>query len=169
MRYADIKPNDSINGEGVCVSLFVQGCDNLCEGCFNEETWDFKGGKEFTCKEIKYIIESIEKNGIKRNFSLLGGEPMHLKNINTVLLVLHQIKRAYPKIKTYVWTGYLFEDLQKLHGNSIFQNIDILIDGRFEIDKKDLTLKFRGSSNQRIIDVQKSLKQNKIIEYIGEN
>lgn len=163
MRYADIKPNDSINGEGICVSLFVQGCDNACEGCFNKETWDFNSGKEFTIKEIDYIRDSIIKNGIQRNFSVLGGEPMHDKNITIVMFMLSYLKIVYPSIKTYVWTGYTFEYLLDKYGKWIFRDIDTLIDGKFELGKKNITLKLRGSSNQRVIDVQKSLNENKII------
>lgn len=151
MNYSDIKPNDSINGEGVCVSLFVSGCTNYCKGCFNKETWDFTYGKEFTDKEMNYILECINKNGITRNFSVLGGDPLHENNINTVLKILSNVKNKYPEIKTYVWSGYLYEDIINKYDNKVFENIDILIDGKFEEDKKDLTLKLRGSRNQRVI------------------
>ena len=151
MNYSDVKPNDSINGEGVCVSLFVSGCTNHCEDCFNKETWDFNYGKKFTNKDMNYILECIPKNGIMRNFSILGGDPLHKKNLLTVLEILKEVKEKYPDITTYVWTGYLFEDLCKGYGIEIFKNIDVLIDGKFEKDKKDLTLLLRGSNNQRII------------------
>lgn len=163
MRYADIKPNDSVNGEGVCVSLFVQGCNNFCEGCFNKETWDFNGGKPFGGRELQYIKRSLTANGIKRNFSVLGGEPLHSNNIKEVTTIINEIKTFDNSIKVYVWTGYLYEDLLKKYGEKIFKNIDVLIDGKFEEDKKDITLKLRGSKNQRIINVQKSLKGNKIV------
>lgn len=163
MRYADIKPNDSINGEGVCVSLFVQGCEGKCPDCFNKETWNFNGGKPFGGRELQYIKRSLIANGIKRNFSILGGEPLHSKNIKDVLTIINKIKTFDNSIKIYVWTGYLFEDLLSEYGKEIFKNIDVLIDGKFEMDKKDITLKLRGSSNQRVIDVQKSLNENKII------
>lgn len=163
MRYADIKPNDSVNGEGVCVSLFVQGCNNFCEGCFNKETWDFNGGKPFGGRELQYIKRLLTANGIKRNFSVLGGEPLHSNNIKEVTTIINEIKTFDNSIKVYVWTGYLYEDLLKKYGEKIFKNIDVLIDGKFEEDKKDITLKLRGSKNQRIINVQKSLKGNKIV------
>lgn len=163
MRYADIKPNDSVNGEGVCVSLFVQGCNNFCEGCFNKETWDFNGGKPFGGRELQYIKCLLTANGIKRNFSVLGGEPLHSNNIKEVTTIINEIKTFDNSIKVYVWTGYLYEDLLKKYGEKIFKNIDVLIDGKFEEDKKDITLKLRGSKNQRIINVQKSLKGNKIV------
>ena len=163
MRYADIKPNDSVNGEGVCVSLFVQGCNNFCEGCFNKETWDFNGGKPFGGRELQYIKRLLTANGIKRNFSVLGGEPLHSNNIKEVTTIINEIKTFDNSIKVYVWTGYLYEDLLKKYGEKIFKNIDVLIDGKFEMKEKDVTLKLRGSSNQRIIDVPKTLKEHKVV------
>lgn len=163
MRYADIKPNDSVNGEGVCVSLFVQGCNNFCEGCFNKETWDFNGGKPFGGRELQYIKRLLTANNIKRNFSVLGGEPLHSNNIKEVITVINEIKTFDNSIKIYVWTGYLYEDLLKKYGEKIFKNIDVLIDGKFEMKEKDVTLKLRGSSNQRIIDVPKTLKEHKVV------
>ena len=163
MRYADIKPNDSVNGEGVCVSLFVQGCNNFCEGCFNKETWDFNGGKPIGGRELQYIKRSLTANNIKRNFSVLGGEPLHSNNIKEVITVINEIKTFDNSIKIYVWTGYLYEDLLKKYGEKIFKNIDVLIDGKFEMKEKDVTLKLRGSSNQRIIDVPKTLKEHKVV------
>lgn len=163
MRYASIKPNDSINGEGVCVSLFVQGCEGKCPDCFNKETWNFNGGKPFGGRELQYIKRSLTANGIKRNFSVLGGEPLHSNNIKEVTTIINEIKAFDNSIKIYVWTGYLYEDLLKKYGEKIFKNIDVLIDGRFEIKEKDVTLKLRGSSNQRIIDVPKTLKEHKVI------
>lgn len=155
MYYSDIKPNDSINGEGVCVSLFVSGCTNYCKGCFNKETWDFNYGKEFTEKEMDYILECINKNGITRNFSILGGDPLHERNIGSVLTILEKVKHQFPNIKVYVWTGYLYENLINKYGESIFENIDVLIDGKFIEELKDLTLQLRGSSNQRILKLKK--------------
>ena len=163
MRYSSIKPNDSINGEGVCVSLFVQGCEGKCPDCFNKETWSFNGGKPFGGRELQYIKRSLTANGIKRNFSILGGEPLHSNNIKEVTTIINEIKTFDNSIKVYVWTGYLYEDLLKKYGEKIFKNIDVLIDGKFEVDKKDITLMLRGSKNQRIINVQKSLKGDKIV------
>lgn len=163
MRYASIKPNDSINGEGVCVSLFVQGCEGKCPNCFNKETWNFNGGKPFGGRELQYIKRLLTVNGIKRNFSILGGEPLHSNNIKEVTTIINEIKTFDNSIKIYVWTGYLYEDLLKKYGEKIFKNIDVLIDGRFEMKKKDVTLKLRGSSNQRIIDIPKTLKEHKVI------
>lgn len=163
MRYSSIKPNDSINGEGVCVSLFVQGCEGKCPDCFNKETWNFNGGKPFGGRELQYIKRSLTANGIKRNFSILGGEPLHSNNIKEVTTIINEIKTFNNSIKIYVWTGYLYEDLLKKYGEKIFKNIDVLIDGRFEMKEKDVTLKLRGSSNQRIIDVPKTLKEHKVV------
>lgn len=163
MRYSSIKPNDSINGEGVCVSLFVQGCEGKCPDCFNKETWNFNGGKPFGGRELQYIKRSLTANGVKRNFSILGGEPLHSNNIKEVTTIINEIKTFDNSIKIYVWTGYLYEDLLKKYGEKIFKNIDVLIDGRFETKEKDVTLKLRGSSNQRIIDVPKTLKEHKVV------
>ncbi len=163
MRYASIKPNDSINGEGVCVSLFVQGCEGKCPNCFNKETWNFNGGKPFGGRELQYIKRLLTANGIKRNFSILGGEPLHSNNIKEVTTIINEIKTFDNSIKIYVWTGYLYENLLKKYGEKIFKNIDVLIDGRFEMEEKDVTLKLRGSSNQRIIDIPKTLKEHKVV------
>lgn len=163
MRYADIKPNDSVNGEGVCVSLFVQGCEGKCPDCFNKETWNFNGGKPFGGRELQYIKRSLTANGIKRNFSILGGEPLHSNNIKEVTTIINEIKAFDNSIKIYVWTGYLYEDLLKKYGEKMFKNIDVLIDGRFEMEEKDVTLKLRGSSNQRIIDIPKTLKEHRVV------
>lgn len=157
MNYSDIKLNDSINGEGISLSLFVSGCTNYCKGCFNENTWDFNYGKEFTEETMNYILDNINKNGVKRNFSVLGGDPLHEKNLPTVLKILKKVKQTYPSITTYVWSGYLYEDLLDKYGKKIFKNIDILIDGKFIEELKDLTLKLRGSSNQRIINIKEEL------------
>lgn len=153
MRYNSIIPNDVANGEGVCVSFFVQGCPHHCEDCFNPETWDFENGKEYT-KEIKWeIIRLIGANGIQRNFSVLGGEPLAPENLNMTEEVISAVRAAYPHIKIFVWTGYTFNDLKNFDNDkidSILSKINFLIDGRFEKNQKDLSLKLRGSSNQNI-------------------
>ncbi|WP_312286711.1 anaerobic ribonucleoside-triphosphate reductase activating protein [Terrisporobacter sp.] len=154
MNYSDIKLNDSINGEGISLSLFVSGCTNYCKGCFNEDTWDFNYGKEFTEETMNYILDNINKNSVKRNFSVLGGDPLHDRNLRTVLKILGKVKQTYPTITTYVWSGYLYEYLLHKYGEDIFKDIDVLIDGRFVEELKDLNLKLRGSSNQRIIKIK---------------
>lgn len=164
MRYAKINPNDVANGEGICVSLFVQGCPHRCKGCFNPETWDFDGGFEFTDREMNYILEALQTCYVKRNFSILGGEPMASSNRIEVHYILSRVRKYFPNIKIYIWTGYYLEDLLKEKDpitNKILDLIDYIIDGPFEEDKKDLTLKLRGSSNQRIWDLTN--KENYVI------
>lgn len=152
VKFAAINKNDFINGEGVCVSLWMQGCPHHCKGCHNPEQWDFNGGNEIDIDIlINEILIAIEANGIQRNFSVLGGEPMAQRNISNTLYILEQIKKHFPKIKTYVWTGYTIEELLSLYNKEILQNIDILIDGRFILEERDITLKLRGSKNQRIL------------------
>ena len=166
MRYSQIKPNDVVNGEGVSVSLWTQGCPHYCNGCFNKETWDFNGGKEFGQEEYEYILELINADNIQRNLSILGGEPLCEQNINGVLALIKMVKRKFPSIKVYVWTGYTFEELIDKHPNVKFNCIDVLIDGKFEKDLKDLSLLLRGSKNQRVINISKTLEVGKIVSYI---
>ena len=154
MRIAKIKYNDTVDGEGICVSLWTQGCSHHCEGCHNPETWDENGGYEISLEDLKKtIIEAIPANGIKRNFSVLGGEPFLPNNINNIAKILEEVRKAYPDIKIFVWTGYKLEQLLKLYDNmnKILSNIDVLIDGPFVLKQRDITLKLRGSSNQRIL------------------
>ena len=152
MRFSKIKDNDIANGEGIVMSLWTQGCPHHCKGCFNLETWDFDSGKEFKEEDKEYILQNIDKNNIKRNLSILGGEPLCNQNIQGVISLCKAFKEKYPEKIIYVWTGYVleeFDDTQK----KILDYIDVLIDGKFEIDNKDLSLKLRGSTNQRIIDI----------------
>ena len=163
MKNAKIRKMDISNGEGVRVSLFVQGCSFHCKNCFNQETWDFNGGKEFTTAEIQKIIELANKDYIA-GLSVLGGEPLHNNNVNEVFHIVTTFKEKFPNKNIWLWTGFKFEDaIKDSKRKSILCNIDVLIDGQFEEDKKDLTLKWRGSSNQRVIDCKKSLAENKII------
>lgn len=163
MRYAKIRKMDISNGEGVRVSLFVQGCSFHCKNCFNQETWNFNGGKEFTTAEIQKIIELANKDYIA-GLSILGGEPLHNNNVDEVFHIVATFKEKFPNKDIWLWTGFKFEDaIKDSKRKFILRNVDILIDGQFEEDKKDLTLKWRGSSNQRVIDCKKSLLENKII------
>lgn len=163
MKYAKIRKMDISNGEGVRVSLFVQGCSFHCKNCFNPETWDFNKGKEFTTIEVNKIVQLANKDYIN-GLSILGGEPLHPKNIESVSMLCEYFKYKYPYKTIWLWTGFRYEDILKRENNyNIFNYIDILVDGQFEEDKKDLTLKWRGSSNQRVIDCKKSLAENKII------
>lgn len=149
MRIANIIENDVVNGKGVCVSVFVQGCPHHCKGCFNPETWDFYGGRliENEQEEIDNILNLINQNNVQRNLSILGGEPLEKNNINFVKNLLKQAKDKYPKIQTFVWTGYILEDLDK----EDLQNIDVLIDGKYIEELRDVSLSLRGSSNQRVL------------------
>lgn len=163
MKYAKIRKMDISNGEGVRVSLFVQGCSFHCKNCFNQETWDFNGGKEFTTAEIQKIIELANKDYIA-GLSVLGGEPLHNNNVDEVFHIVATFKEKFPNKDIWLWTGFKFEDaIKDSKRKFILRNIDVLIDGQFEEDKKDLTLKWRGSSNQRVIDCKKSLAENKVI------
>lgn len=155
MRYAAIKPNDATNGRGINVSFWVQGCPFHCEGCHNPETWDFNGGLLENKEDIiNKIIKLISANGIIRNFSVLGGEPLCESNRVDVCDIIEAVRTQYPNILIYLWTGYNYENLLQENNeyiNKIFSNINYLIDGNFQLDKKDITLKLRGSSNQNII------------------
>lgn len=153
-RYAGLNTNDFINGQGTCVSFFVQGCPHHCPECFNPETWDFDGGQPLPTDIRGQIIRAICANGITRNFSVLGGEPLCKENIDEVDSIITAVRTAYPHIKIFVWTGYTLEELQKISDkkiSNILSQIDYLIDGPFIKDEKDLTLKLRGSRNQRIL------------------
>lgn len=156
MRYADIKHNDIVNGQDVCVSFWCQGCPIHCENCQNSSIWDFNGGKEFTPATISEIIQAISANGIQRQFSILGGEPLCDENLFLTTLVIQEVRKVYPNIKIFLWTGYYYEDLLKKenpHLKYIFDNIDYLIDGPFIQAQRDITLKLRGSRNQHIISM----------------
>ena len=156
MNYATIKETDIANGTGVRVSLFVSGCTHYCKGCFNEFAWDFNYGNKFTEDTIKYIIDCLKPNYIK-GLTLLGGEPMHPRNQECILNLLKRVNESYPNKDIWCYTGYLYEDLldrgcaHTSYTNEILEYIDILVDGPFILEQKDITLKFRGSANQRII------------------
>ena len=152
-RYNTIIKNDITNGEGVCVSFFVQGCPHCCPGCFNPETWDFNAGKDYTEHTKWEIIKAIGANGIQRNFSVLGGEPMTLQNLEMVSEVISAVRVAYPDITIFLWTGYTYNELITRQDDKTIQIlslIDVLIDGPFIEKQKDLSLKLRGSRNQHI-------------------
>lgn len=152
MKMAAINKNDFINGEGVCVSLWVQGCPHHCKGCHNPEQWDFNGG-QYKDNDIlvEEIIDAIAANGIQRNFSVLGGEPFALQNMPDVYEIIFKVKQKFPNIKVYVWSGYTLEELQEMYLPKLLDNVDVLIDGRFVLAERDITLKLRGSKNQRIL------------------
>ena len=160
MRYAGIIENDIAAAPGVCVSFFTQGCNNHCFNCHNPETWDPHGGKQFTQATLDQLLKAINANGIKRNLCIMGGEPLLECNLFLTNLIIAEVRKHYPDIKIYLWTGYLYENLQmQSNGNEhlkyILNNIDVLIDGPYVDNLRDITLFMRGSSNQRIIELNK--------------
>ncbi len=174
MNYATIKNYDIANGLGVRVSLFVSGCTHHCKGCFNDIAWDFMYGNEFTKEVEDQIIEMCRPNYI-RGLSLLGGEPFEVPNQHALTDLLRRFKKEFPSKDVWCYSGYLYDNIiddnYRIHTDvtkEMLSYIDVLVDGKFEIDKKDISLKFKGSSNQRIIDVQKSLKENRIVNYFND-
>ena len=162
MYYADIKKADVANGLGVRVSVFVSGCTHHCKNCFNEEAWDFHYGNEFTQKEIDKVIELMDHSYVA-GLSLLGGEPFEHINQQGLLPLVKIVKEKFPDKNIWCYSGYTFENdiIDRMckewkETPEFLSYIDVLVDGKFEEDKKDLSLRFRGSSNQRIIDVKKS-------------
>ena len=150
MNYAKIRKLDVTNGEGIGVSLFVQGCQFHCKNCFNKVTWDFDNGKQFTKDTLNTIISLLNDKHIKR-FSILGGEPLAEKNMHDVLQTIIEIRKNVTDITIWVYTGYTFEEVKQLkYGKEILDNVDTIVDGRYVDELRDLTLKFRGSSNQNI-------------------
>lgn len=168
MYYASIKEVDIANGTGVRVSLFVSGCTHHCLGCFNEIAWDFHYGKEFTEDTICYIMEALKPSHIK-GLSLLGGEPMEPQNQEGILLLLRTFHEIYPDKDVWCYTGYLLEDLQdggRAHTqmtDEILNFIDILVDGPFILQQKNIRLKFRGSENQRVIDMNQTRQTKNVV------
>ena len=168
MKYATIKTVDIANGTGVRVSLFVSGCTHRCPECFNEIAWDFNYGQEFNQETIDLILKALEPSHIA-GLTLLGGEPMELVNQEGLLPLLQQVRKMYPDKDIWCYTGYLYEDLLqggKVHGpysDEILSYLDILVDGPFILAQKNIRLKFRGSENQRIIDVKRTNQSRQIV------
>lgn len=166
MKYAQIREIDITNGSGIGVALFTQGCPYHCKNCFNPETWDFNKGMVWTKETENKIIELLKPEYITR-LTILGGEPLIERNIEPLTALLKRVKGIYPNKQVWLYTGGDFEVLEGLY-EEIFQYIDILIDGRYIDDLRDYKLKWRGSSNQRIIDVQASLKSGNVV-FSSEN
>ena len=169
MNYAAIKKTDVANGPGVRVSLFVSGCTHGCKGCFNSEAWDFGYGNPYTVQTEAEILKALAPDYI-RGLSLLGGEPLDPRNRKEVLSLVEKVRLSYPKKDICAYTGYDYEkDLLPLAQqeektvSSLLQLIDVLVDGEFVEELKNLKLPFRGSENQRLIDVQESLRQKKVV------
>ena len=165
MKYAKIKKTDVANGPGVRVSIFVSGCHHHCEGCFNSEAWDFNYGNDFTEDTIQEIIEAMNHDYIT-GLSLLGGEPFELINQKGLLHLLKKVKEVYPDKTIWAYSGFLYDELKEMdypETKEILSLIDVLVDGKFVESLKDPNLYFRGSSNQRVIDMKKTLKSKKIV------
>ena len=160
MRYNKIRKMDISNGPGVRVSIFMQGCVFNCKNCFNPETHDFNGGKEFTDDTIERILELCDQDYIA-GLSILGGEPMHPKNIEGTTKLAKAFKEKFPNKTIWSWSGFLFD--RDLKDKEVMKYIDVLVDGQYKDELHDFRLKYCGSSNQRVIDVQKSLKKDKVI------
>lgn len=169
MNYAAIKNCDIANGPGVRVSLFVSGCTHRCKGCFNEVAWDFHYGKPFTQETVRQILEMLAPEYVK-GITILGGEPFEPENQLPVVELLRQVKAQYPDKSVWAFSGYLF-DKDILAGTlgpweitrEYLSYLDVIVDGPFILEKRDLSLRFRGSSNQRIIDVPTSVKSGEIV------
>ena len=160
MRYNKIRKMDISNGPGIRVSIFMQGCTFHCKNCFNPETHDFEGGKEFTEETISHVLDLCSNPNIE-GLSILGGEPMHPKNIEGTTQLAKAFKEKFPNKTLWGWTGFLFDE--HLKGKEVLNYFDVLVDGQFVEELFRPTLKWRGSANQRVIDVPKSLKEKKIV------
>lgn len=169
MYYADIKKSDIANGLGVRVSIFVSGCTHHCKGCFNQIAWDFKYGKEFNEEAKEKILQELEKPYVS-GLSILGGEPLELVNQKGLLPLVEEVKKKFPNKTIWCYTGYTFDKdvMENMYKNweetpQLLSYIDVIVDGKFEEENKKAGLRFRGSTNQRIIDVQKSIEGKKAI------
>ncbi len=170
MNYGQIYYNDVANGVGCRTALFVSGCTHHCKGCFNEMTWDFAYGQPYTKEVEDEIIESL-KPGYIDGLTILGGEPMEIVNQKEIRPLLERIKKEVPRATIWIYSGYLWEELidpsnNRCHGDdtdAILSMVDVLVDGEFMLDKKNLMLRFRGSENQRVIDVPSSLKSGEVV------
>ncbi len=169
MNYASLKKTDVANGPGIRVSLFVSGCTHACKGCFNAVAWDFQYGQPFTDETMKEILDALAPEYI-RGFSVLGGEPMEPQNTDTVLEIIRKVKQNYPQKDVWCYTGYEYEkDLlaREAAGDrnmtELLELIDVLVDGEFIEEKKNLRLAFRGSENQRLIDLKKTRLAGQVV------
>ena len=169
MNYATIKNNDIANGLGIRVSLFVSGCTHHCKGCFNSVAWSFDYGNPFTEETQNQILSLLDKPHIK-GLTLLGGEPMEPQNQVEIIKLLRQVKQKFPQKDIWCYSGYTLEELRDIHNRShtsvtdeILSLVDVLVDGKFEKEKKNLKLKFRGSSNQRLINMKQTQIEQKIV------
>nr|DAT91119.1 MAG TPA: 4Fe-4S single cluster domain protein [Caudoviricetes sp.] len=176
MNYIKISKYDIANGTGIGVVLWVSGCNRHCHGCHNPQTWDFNAGQPFTEDTMQELLEALNKPYISR-LTLSGGHPLESQNLETVYQIVKTVKEKFPNKKIWLYTGYTWEEIlnndkenKRANTNSIspldiVRCCDILVDGKYEKDKRDISLAFAGSSNQRVVDIQKSFKQNKVVLY----
>lgn len=150
MNYQTIVKDDLINGTGVRVSLYVSGCSHGCVGCFNESAWDYRSGTPFGDEQVQTILSELQKPYIE-GLTLLGGDALMPKNISTVLELCKVVKDEFPNKNIWCWTGYTLEEVQDNHAHDILQYVDVLVDGKFVEELKNLKLPFRGSENQRVL------------------
>ncbi|MBQ9298496.1 MAG: anaerobic ribonucleoside-triphosphate reductase activating protein [Clostridia bacterium] len=162
MRYNKIRKMDIADGPGIRVSIFMQGCTFNCKNCFNPETHDFAGGKEFTDDTINRVLE-LCKNDTIEGLSILGGEPMHPNNIEATTKLAKAFKEKYPNKNLWAWTGFQFD--KYLKDKEVVKYLDVVVDGQYQDELHNPTLKWRGSENQRVIDVQKSIAGNDVVLY----
>lgn len=165
MNYSGIKYSDMINGPGIRVSLFVSGCSHACPGCFNKETWNPGYGETFTEKQKEEIFDYFKKYPmLLRGLSLLGGDPTYKTNVEPLKAFISEFRKQFPEKDVWMWTGYTWEEiLENTFLLSLVKICDVLVEGRFREEEKDLSLQWRGSRNQRVIDIASSLKENSII------
>ena len=159
IRYNKIRKMDISNGPGVRVSIFLQGCTFKCPGCFNPETHDFAGGKEFTAETLQRLLDLCAADYVQ-GLSILGGEPLHPKNIAGTIEIAKAFKQKYPHKTIWVWSGFLYENVVD---KNIFNYIEVMVDGQFKQELSNPMLQFRGSSNQRLIDIPKTLKAQSVV------
>ena len=159
MKYNKIRKMDIADGPGVRVSIFMQGCTFNCKNCFNPETHDFNGGKEFTEDTINRVMELCENENIE-GLSILGGEPMHQNNVEGTTKLAKTFKEKFPNKNLWMWSGFLFD--RDLKDKEVLKYVDVLVDGQYKDELHNPTLEWRGSENQRVIDVQKSLKNGEL-------
>ena len=160
-RYITIKDFDMNQGDGINVSLWMQGCEHKCEGCYSPHTWDFNSGHIFTANTIDFIIDLLSKDGIHKNLSILGGETLSPNKIGPLTELVTRVKKELPDTKIFLWTGYTWDSINHLN---LVKHLDVIVDGRYEKDQHNPS-RYKGSSNQRVIDVQKSLATGEIVLY----
>lgn len=175
MNYHKIEKTSIANGEGIRVVLWVSGCSLYCRGCQNPQTWDYYGGKPFDDNAKQELFEALSKPYIQ-GITLSGGHPLEDENVETIYLLIKEIKEKFPTKDIWLYTGYTLEQIfptivtddfnpSRVYKQEVIEMCDVVVDGRYIEELKDITLKWRGSGNQRVIDIQKSLKENKVILY----